>query len=138
MTYQLSHMEVVPSEFHLVIHCRTRLTAFLEALITLLCLNLTVLSASVCGSPRREKLCKHLTDISLDIANSPDGKSILPVFGSLFTNEPVPHGGSLDVSDAPGFGLELNPNVNLIPADRLIAPDPSKPLGPAGEEGKEK
>ncbi|KAK7062521.1 hypothetical protein VNI00_000009 [Paramarasmius palmivorus] len=95
---------------------------------------LTVLSASVCGSSRHEKLRKHLTDI----ANSPDGKSILPVFGSLFTNEPVPHGGSLDVSDAPGFGLELNPNVNLIPADRLIAPDPSKPLGPAGEEGKEK
>ncbi|KAF9269289.1 L-rhamnoate dehydratase-like protein [Marasmius fiardii PR-910] len=70
------------------------------------------------------------------IANSPDGKSILPVFGSLFTNEPVPRGGSLDVSDAPGFGLELNPNVNLIPSNKLIAPDPAKPLGTADEQSK--
>ena len=24
------------------------------------------------------------------LANSPDGKSVLPVFGNLFTNEPIP------------------------------------------------
>ncbi|KAJ8093005.1 hypothetical protein PM082_011325 [Marasmius tenuissimus] len=68
------------------------------------------------------------------IANSADGKSILPVFGSLFTNEPVPHGGSLDVSDAPGFGLELNPNVKLVPSQKLLAPNPEGPLGPADEK----
>jgi L-alanine-DL-glutamate epimerase-like enolase superfamily enzyme len=45
------------------------------------------------------------------IANSPDGLSIQPVFGKLFLNEPVPLNGRLAISDAPGFGLELNPDA---------------------------
>ncbi|OXV05078.1 hypothetical protein Egran_07154 [Elaphomyces granulatus] len=49
------------------------------------------------------------------VANSPDGRSVLPVFGSLFTNEPVPQNGRLDVSDAPGFGLTLNRGPALVP-----------------------
>ncbi|KAE9392889.1 mandelate racemase/muconate lactonizing enzyme family protein [Gymnopus androsaceus JB14] len=69
------------------------------------------------------------------IANSPDGKSILPVFGNLFINEPVPHGGSLDVSDEPGFGLTLNPQLTLLPADQFLAPNPEKGLGKADKEG---
>lgn len=50
------------------------------------------------------------------LANSPDGKSVLPVFGNLFTNEPIPVNGSLDVSvlDKPGFGLEVNPEASLV------------------------
>lgn len=48
------------------------------------------------------------------VANSPDGLSVKPVFGDLFGNEPVPRDGRLDVGDAPGFGLELDPNANLI------------------------
>jgi len=63
-----------------------------------------------------------------DIANSPDGKSILPVFGNLFTNEPVPHGGSLDISDEPGFGLTLNPQLTLVPADSFLSSNPEKVL----------
>lgn len=49
------------------------------------------------------------------VANSPDGLSVRPVFGSMFTNEPVPRNGRLEVSDAPGFGLELNPDLELRP-----------------------
>lgn len=49
------------------------------------------------------------------LANSPDGKSVQPVFGGLFLNEPLPVNGEMDVSvlDKPGFGLELNPAVKL-------------------------
>ncbi len=47
------------------------------------------------------------------VANSPDGLSIYPVFGKLYLNEPLPKGGLIDVSDTPGFGLELNPEVPL-------------------------
>ncbi|KAF5386339.1 hypothetical protein D9757_006708 [Collybiopsis confluens] len=68
------------------------------------------------------------------IANSPDGKSILPVFGNLFLNEPVPHGGSLDISDEPGFGLTLNPQLTLVSADHFLAPGPAKGLGRADGE----
>ncbi|KAI9699505.1 MAG: hypothetical protein M1820_007136 [Bogoriella megaspora] len=64
------------------------------------------------------------------LANSPDGKSVLPVFGNLFTNEPIPEKGFLDVSilDKPGFGLELNPSVPLIDATNVLNPAPEKPL----------
>ncbi|KAF2476046.1 nucleotide-diphospho-sugar transferase [Lindgomyces ingoldianus] len=64
------------------------------------------------------------------LANSPDGKSVLPVFGDLFLNEPIPTKGYLDVSDLdrPGFGLELNPNARLIDATRILNPAPAEPL----------
>ncbi len=47
------------------------------------------------------------------VANSADGMTVHPVFGGLFADEPVPTEGRLDVSDRPGFGLTLNPDVAL-------------------------
>ena len=41
------------------------------------------------------------------VAASPDGRSIQPVFGSLFTGEAVPKNGKLKMTKAPGFGMEL-------------------------------
>lgn len=66
------------------------------------------------------------------LANSPDGKSVLPVFGNLFVNEPIPTKGYLDVSqlDKPGFGLEVNPAARLIPANQILNPAPQKALQP--------
>ncbi|KAL8985742.1 MAG: hypothetical protein Q9205_000639 [Flavoplaca limonia] len=64
------------------------------------------------------------------LANSPDGKSVHPVFGDLFVNEPLPTKGYLDVAqlDKPGFGLELNPKARLISGDQLLVPRPQKGL----------
>ena len=64
------------------------------------------------------------------LANSPDGKSVLPVFGNLFTNESIPTKGYLDVSelDGPGFGLEINPAAPLIDASGVLNPAPAKTL----------
>ncbi|KAL8939533.1 MAG: hypothetical protein Q9211_002698 [Gyalolechia sp. 1 TL-2023] len=66
------------------------------------------------------------------LANSPDGKSVLPVFGDLFTNEPIPWKGYLEVHelDQPGFGLDLNPKARLISGDQLLHPRPPKGLPP--------
>ncbi|TVY45601.1 L-rhamnonate dehydratase [Lachnellula occidentalis] len=55
------------------------------------------------------------------LANSPDGKSVLPVFGDLFLDEPIPV--------KAGFGLTLNPAAKLIPAQYLLTPNPERPLG---------
>ncbi len=41
------------------------------------------------------------------VAASPDGRSILPVFGDLFEGEDLPENGALTVSDAPGFGMQI-------------------------------
>lgn len=66
------------------------------------------------------------------LANSPDGKSVLPVFGNLFLNEPIPSKGYLDVSalDLPGFGLEINPAAGLIDASGVLNPALAKELPP--------
>ncbi|HWA20460.1 MAG TPA: L-rhamnonate dehydratase [Devosia sp.] len=50
------------------------------------------------------------------VAASPDGKSILPVFGDLFVGEPLPEKGRITLGDAPGFGMELASRDNLVPA----------------------
>ncbi|TNY17965.1 putative racemase [Rhodotorula diobovata] len=68
------------------------------------------------------------------IANSPDGKSIAPVFGNLLLDEPVPHGGFIEVGDAPGFGLELNPAGELVPSAHFLAPNPDKGLARTDDE----
>ncbi|KAF2218859.1 mandelate racemase/muconate lactonizing enzyme family protein [Elsinoe ampelina] len=72
------------------------------------------------------------------LANSPDGKSVLPVFGNLFTNEPIPTNGYLDVSvlDKPGFGLELNPAAPLIDSKLIFNPNPQKALEDPTEKPK--
>ena len=69
------------------------------------------------------------------LANSPDGKSVLPVFGNLFINEPIPTKGYLDIAalDEPGFGLKINPAIKLIPADQVLNPSPQKALKPSLE-----
>jgi L-rhamnonate dehydratase len=70
------------------------------------------------------------------LANSPDGRSVLPVFGNLFSNEPIPTKGYLDISelDKPGFGLELNPAAPLIDAAGVLNPAPMKSLAPPPQE----
>ncbi|AOA60840.1 L-rhamnonate dehydratase [Komagataella phaffii CBS 7435] len=64
------------------------------------------------------------------LANSPDSQSVLPVFGGLFIDEPVPTEGFLNqnVLDKPGFGLTLNPKVELIESGDILSPSPEKPL----------
>lgn len=49
------------------------------------------------------------------IANSPDGKSIEPVFGDLFSEEQIPENGKLIINDKVGFGLTLNEAAILKP-----------------------
>ncbi len=41
------------------------------------------------------------------VAASANGRSILPVFGTLMEGEPVPVNGRLEITDAPGFGMEI-------------------------------
>lgn len=52
------------------------------------------------GSRPDAPLCEY-------VAASPDGRSVRPVFGKLFTGEDVPRNGRLKVSSAPGFGMEI-------------------------------
>ena len=73
------------------------------------------------------------------IANSPDGKApLLPVFGDLFLNEPLPINGMIEQSvldeGGAGFGLVLNPQAVLIPCRAFLVADVERGLGEAGKE----
>jgi L-rhamnonate dehydratase len=72
------------------------------------------------------------------LANSPDGKSVLPVFGDLFLDEPIPTKGFLTTKDLdrPGFGLTLNPAVRskLISSDYLLNPPVPRSLDTPAEK----
>ena len=37
----------------------------------------------------------------------------VPIFGKMFTNEPVPIKGEITLTDLPGFGAEFNDEVEL-------------------------
>lgn len=58
------------------------------------------------ASQNEQPRCEYVT-------SAPDGRSIRPVFGNLFKNEPVPEAGRLVLDDAAGFGMELNPDCIL-------------------------
>lgn len=45
---------------------------------------------------------------------SPKADRIVPLFGELFTHEPLPEDGFLDLTDAPGWGVELNSALKLV------------------------
>jgi L-rhamnonate dehydratase len=47
------------------------------------------------------------------IMMAPEADKVLPAFGGLLLEEPVPHNGRLKVSEfeKPGFGVELNPQI---------------------------
>lgn len=63
------------------------------------------------ASQPQEPLCEY-------VAASPDGRSILPIFGALFTGEDLPHEGRLKVSGAPGFGMEIANRSLLKPFEQ--------------------
>jgi L-alanine-DL-glutamate epimerase-like enolase superfamily enzyme len=82
---------------------------------------------------------QHNSPFQEYLANSPDGKSVLPVFGDLFIDEPIPTKGYLDITelDKPGFGLTLNPNAKLVDATGLLGMKPQKSLTVPVADGEE-
>jgi L-rhamnonate dehydratase len=52
---------------------------------------------------------------------SPKADKIVPYFGGLFTDEPLPKDGWVDLPDRPGFGMTLNREGLVRPYDRSEA-----------------
>lgn len=50
------------------------------------------------------------------VAASPDGRSVLPVFGGLFNGETLPREGKIAIGEAPGFGMEVSDRTVLVAA----------------------
>ena len=57
-------------------------------------------------SQNEQPRCEYVT-------SAPDGTYIRPVFGELFSDEPVPKNGKLKLESKPGFGMTLNPDCKL-------------------------
>ncbi|WP_257350088.1 L-rhamnonate dehydratase [Pseudalkalibacillus decolorationis] len=51
---------------------------------------------------------------------SPDATSVVPQYYPLIKDEPMPVNGKLKVSDAPGFGVELNREIGFVEVKKEI------------------
>jgi L-rhamnonate dehydratase len=56
-------------------------------------------------------IASDATPFSEFLMMAPQADKIVPMFTPLFTNETVPVDGYVTVSDAPGFGVDLNPSL---------------------------
>jgi len=52
---------------------------------------------------------------------SPKSDKILPYFGGLFPDEPLPSGGFIDLPDKPGFGVTLDKTTLKRPYPRALS-----------------
>ena len=58
-------------------------------------------------------IASTLTPFNEFINLHPKATEVVPIFGKMFTNEPVPIKGEVSLTDLPGFGAELNDEVEL-------------------------
>lgn len=56
---------------------------------------------------------RHNSPFAEFLMMAPGADVVTPMFSPLLLNEPVPENGRLKVPDRPGFGVELNPDVQL-------------------------
>ncbi len=56
-------------------------------------------------------IASHETPFAEFLMMAPRADRVVPMFSPLLVNEPVPVDGYLDVPDAPGFGVELDPSL---------------------------
>lgn len=62
-------------------------------------------------------IASDATPFSEFLMMAPKADKIVPMFDPLFKNEPVPLNGFMDVSDQPGFGVELNSELKWEKAE---------------------
>ena len=58
-------------------------------------------------------IASTLTPFNEFINLSPKGDKIVPIFGKIFKDEPIPINGEIELTDKPGFGAEFNDEVEL-------------------------
>jgi L-rhamnonate dehydratase len=58
-------------------------------------------------------ITRHNSPFAEFLMMAPKADQIVPMFHPQLLGEPVPVGGRLKLGDAPGFGVELNPDVTL-------------------------
>ena len=56
---------------------------------------------------------RHNSPFAEFLMMAPKADEVVPMFAPLLLDEPAPHNGRLKLSDAPGFGVRLNPACRL-------------------------
>jgi L-rhamnonate dehydratase len=62
-------------------------------------------------------MTRHNSPFSEFLMMAPKADTVIPMFSPLLLDEPVPQNGRMKLSDAPGFGVRLNPECLL---NRLV------------------
>ena len=58
-------------------------------------------------------ITRHNSPFAEFLMMAPQADKVIPMFSPLLLDEPVPENGRLKLSDAPGFGVRLNPDCTL-------------------------
>lgn len=58
-------------------------------------------------------ITRHNSPFAEFLMMAPRADTVIPMFSPLLLDEPVPHNGRMQLSDAPGFGVRLNPECRL-------------------------
>ncbi len=58
-------------------------------------------------------ITRHNSPFSEFLMMAPKANEVIPMFSPLLLDEPIPHNGRMKLSDAPGFGVRLNPDCKL-------------------------
>ncbi len=58
-------------------------------------------------------ITQHNSPFAEFLMMAPQADKVIPMFSPLLLDEPVPHDGRLRLTDAPGFGVRLNPQCTL-------------------------
>jgi L-rhamnonate dehydratase len=56
---------------------------------------------------------RHNSPFSEFLMMHPEASEVVPMFSPLLLDEPVPENGRLKLPETPGFGVRLNPDVDL-------------------------
>ena len=59
-------------------------------------------------------ITRHNSPFSEFLMMAPQADVVIPMFSPLLLDEPVPQNGRITLSDAPGFGVRLNPESKLM------------------------
>jgi L-rhamnonate dehydratase len=58
-------------------------------------------------------ITRHNSPFAEFLMMAPKADQVIPMFSPLLLDEPVPKDGRMKLSDAPGFGVRLNPDCQL-------------------------
>jgi L-rhamnonate dehydratase len=64
-------------------------------------------------------ITRHNSPFSEFLMMAPQADKVIPMFSPQLLDEPIPVNGRMKLSEAPGFGVRLNPACKVLPVSQI-------------------